>query len=338
MGNFYTNIVLSDTNVDTVASLLEALGRRAYAASEGKVTVVYDERCDEQDLEELERLSRTLSARLNRTAIAFCNHDDDVLWYALVEDGKVTDRYNSRPGYFDGASGRDRPEGGDARRLCAAFGAAARYQEVEGLLRGTRSIVGLEVDRHVKLLEQLDLPSSLAILGYGYVGGGELADSAPGAVLRVVGGAPDPTNDSPAPNERGSDPPTGGVSLAQAEASEIMRQGARLAFAEVEIPPRFRRLLGKGRVNGFTALLRLQMYIVANKLSPHPALTIIYADDSVAELLGQRKIAYVALARLLGGALGVPPLSPADEEALRSGDPAFEKRFLDAARKATAEM
>ena len=337
MGNFYTNIVLSDTNVDAVASMLEMLGRRAYAASEGKVTVVYDERCDEQDLDELERLSRTLSAKLNRTAIAFCNHDDGVLWYALVEQGKVTDRYNSSPGYFDGASGRDRPQGGDVRRLCAAFGAAARHQEVERLLRGTRSTVGLEVDRHVKLLEQLDLPASLAILGYSYVGGGELAESAPGAVLRTVGGAPDPTNDSP-PNERGSALTTGGLSPAQAETLEIMRRGAALAFAEVEIPRRFSRLLGKGRVNGYTALLRLQYYIVANRLSPHPGMTIIYADDSVAELLGERKIEYVALARLLARALGVPPLSAADEEALRSGDPAFHKRFEDAARKATEKM
>jgi hypothetical protein len=336
MGNFYTNIVLSDTNVDTVASLLEMLGRRAYAASQGKVTVVYDERCDEQDLAELEQLAGTLSAKLNCTAIAFCNHDDDVLWYALVEQGKVTDRYNSRPGYFDGAPGGDRPEGGDALRLCTAFGAAARYQEVEQLLRGTRSAGGLEIDRHVKLLEHLDLPPSLAILGYGYVGGGELAGSAPGAVLRTVGGAPDPTNDSP--NEQRPARTSGGESPAQAETFEIMRHGAALAFAEVDIPRKFSRLLGRGRINGYTALLRLQYYIVANKLSPHAGMTIIYADDSLAELLGQRKIEYISLARLLARALGVAPLSAADEAALRSGDAAFTKRFLDAARKATEEM
>jgi hypothetical protein len=82
----------------------------------------------------------------------------------------------------------------------------------------------------------------------------------------------------------------------------------------------------------------LQYYIVANKLSPHAGMTIIYADDSLAELLGQRKIEYISLARLLARALGVAPLSAADEAALRSGDAAFTKRFLDAARKATEEM
>ena len=341
MGNFYANIVLRDADLDAVAELLDTLGRRAYVAHDGRSAVVYDERCDEQDLEALEQLARTLSAKLDRTAIAFCNHDDDVLWYALVEGGKVTDKYESDPSYFEGGESRGTSSGGDARRLCEAFGVPARRDDVEQLLRASRRDVGFEIDRHVKLLEQLELAPELAILGYGYVGGGELSLDDGRVAFRAVGGAPDPFEPGAgSPNAKAASvgPTAEGLSAMQAEASEIMKNGATLAFSEVDIPPRFSRILGKGRVNGYTALLRLQLYIVRNKLSPSPSMEIIYADDAVAELLGERKFHYIALARLLVRALGVPPLSAAHEAAMKAGDAAFYLRFHEAIQAAASAV
>ena len=189
MGNFYTNVVLSGAELDATVAALESMRRRAYVAADGDVVFVYDERCDDQDSKELERLASELSRKLNVPAVAFGNHDDDILWYALADGGKIVDRYDSYPGYFDGAADPV-PAGGDARRLCAALGASAEAEVVEAVLRKGRDDVTFEVDRHVELLELLGVRPDLAVLGYTYVAQGEMADNAPDVSVRTVGGAP----------------------------------------------------------------------------------------------------------------------------------------------------
>ena len=61
------------------------------------------------------------------------NHDDDILAYWLFEGGELADEYNSCPGYFSG--GDEIPAGGDATKLCAAFGVAAKAKQIEQVLR-----------------------------------------------------------------------------------------------------------------------------------------------------------------------------------------------------------
>src|SRR5947209_14769763 len=108
MGNFYANVTLRTADADGAASILDELERTAFVTVVGDITVVYDEKCDEQDLEELERLAGALSKRLKCAALAVCNHDDDVLWYALVENGAAVDTYDSNPGYFEGSAAEPR--------------------------------------------------------------------------------------------------------------------------------------------------------------------------------------------------------------------------------------
>ena len=108
MGNFYTNIVVTESRTEAVTAAVEALERRAYVVTNGRATLVFDERCDRQDVDELQRLAGMLSKQLHCAALAFCNHDDDILWYALAQNGQVVDTYDSFPGYFTGGSDTSR--------------------------------------------------------------------------------------------------------------------------------------------------------------------------------------------------------------------------------------
>jgi hypothetical protein len=54
--------------------------------------------------------------------LAILNHDDDILWYHLYEDGRLMDKYNSSPNYFEPTAEPSAPAGGNAQQLCTAFG------------------------------------------------------------------------------------------------------------------------------------------------------------------------------------------------------------------------
>lgn len=107
MGQFYGNIALRTDDLDLAAHELTALGRNALVVWQGSITMVYDRGCDDQDIDELARLSRTLSERAECIALASCNHDDDVLLSILCDRGTEVDRYDSTPGYFEGDAASD---------------------------------------------------------------------------------------------------------------------------------------------------------------------------------------------------------------------------------------
>ncbi|HEY2852988.1 MAG TPA: hypothetical protein VGJ18_09100 [Gemmatimonadaceae bacterium] len=67
MGNFYTNIVLRDDDVDAVATTLDGMKRRSYVASAATATIVFDEASDNQGLGEIERLAALLSRQHGRS-------------------------------------------------------------------------------------------------------------------------------------------------------------------------------------------------------------------------------------------------------------------------------
>ena len=46
-------------------------------------------------------LGTRLSLEFGCPVLAVLNHDDDILWYQLFENGKLADEYDSTPGYFD---------------------------------------------------------------------------------------------------------------------------------------------------------------------------------------------------------------------------------------------
>ena len=67
-------------------------------------------------------------------SVAVIVHDNDILIYFLFQNGELADQYNSSPSYFDYGSTKEPagPAGGDAGRLCAAFGVDNR-QAVESV-------------------------------------------------------------------------------------------------------------------------------------------------------------------------------------------------------------
>lgn len=174
MGNFYTNYTLRGPSQQSVARALA--GRSAIVTPvQDNCVIVFDEESDEQNDEVIAELASQLSGQLRCPLLAVLNHDDDILWYQLYLNGELVDEYDSTPGYFEGGPGAG-PEGGDAKRLCAAFDSKA-IQEVENILRKQSSDgYTFAVERHEELIAALRIPS-FAIGGFRQIDGGEFPES-----------------------------------------------------------------------------------------------------------------------------------------------------------------
>jgi hypothetical protein len=175
VGSFYTSHTLRGPSQEDVLGALSGRTALVSRAQNGCVTVL-DEACETQDGELLAQLARELSARFRCPVLALLNHDDDVLYFELYENGEKTDEYNSTPGYFEGAeiSG---PTGGDPKRLAAAFG-VSDVAAVEAALRADEYVFAME--RHRDLAEALSLPACSVGVGYTYAEAGELPPGVPG--------------------------------------------------------------------------------------------------------------------------------------------------------------
>jgi hypothetical protein len=190
VGSFYTNITLRSHRARIIA-VLEREERSAYVTpTVGGCTVVCDQECDEQDTDVLQELSALLSRELACVALAVLNHDDDILAYWLYENGHLIDQYDSAPNYF--SNDEDvLPSGGDAHRLCRAFGVMQNVAEVEDVLRTPSFSEGehylFAIDRHADLVEALGVPLFSVGLGYTYIDNDELPDGLARDALRKVG-------------------------------------------------------------------------------------------------------------------------------------------------------
>jgi hypothetical protein len=186
MGAFYTNITVRHADVDAVIAVLEKLDRDAFVtpAHQGAV-VVFDAQIESQDARDIDRLARPISKRLRCAALLALNHDDDLLYYALLEGGRLIDEYNSRPGYFDGT--KQEAAGGDARKLAAAFGVPDLADRLDRLLHGAEYT--FETERHAAVVQLLGLPAAAVGSGYDIIRQGELPEGVPETELRAVGAA-----------------------------------------------------------------------------------------------------------------------------------------------------
>ena len=125
--------------------------------------VAFDEESDNQDQRVISSLATDLSRKLRCPVLAVLNHDDDILWYQLYKDGELQDQYDSSPGYFDPSAEPSAPAGGDAAKLCAAFG-SAKTEEVERVLRKS----AFDDDGYTFAIERHgDLVSALGISAFG---------------------------------------------------------------------------------------------------------------------------------------------------------------------------
>lgn len=166
MGGFYTNYTLRGPSQKAVAAALA--GRKAIVSPErGGCVVAYDKASDDQNMEVITGLGSHLSRNFHCPVLAVLHHDDDVLWYQLFEDGKLTDEYDSTPGYFDPAAEPSAPFGGDAQRLCRAFG-ASNTAAVESILRKSSDAGGYAFahERHADLVQALGIPDFAVLNAY----------------------------------------------------------------------------------------------------------------------------------------------------------------------------
>lgn len=181
MGNFYVNYTLSGPGQQAVAAVLAGRPAIVTPAQEGCL-VVFDEESDGQNDEIIAELATRLSGRLKCPLLAVMNHDDGILWFQLYLNGELVDEYTSAPGYFeteDEDAATAEPEGGDAQKLCAAFGCNA-VAEVEKILREGSVASGgdytFEVERHGDLTAALGIPSFGVGAGFQAVVNGELPE------------------------------------------------------------------------------------------------------------------------------------------------------------------
>src|SRR5688572_18729812 len=175
MGSFYVNYTVRS---DQAAAVKALKGRSAYVTPiKDGALVVTDEAAETQEVDAVREVGELLSSRLKTAVLAVLNHDDDMLWYGLFETGRLTDEYSSWPDYFE--SGTSPPAGGDARKLCAAFGRGGKEKEVEAILReASRDEEGYVVamERHADLMEALGLPAFAVGLGFNDLEEGELPE------------------------------------------------------------------------------------------------------------------------------------------------------------------
>ena len=180
MGNFYTNITLRGPDQKQALEVLIYNGRSAFVApTSNGFTVVFDQQCEQQDIDVLEAVASDLSSHFRCPALAILNHDDDILVYKLFDGGSLVDEYDSSPSYFDPEAGPSSPEGGDASKLCRLMGQGQNIEEVEGILRRTLIDKGSylsEIDRHGELVKTLGIPSYSVGLGYRYIERGEIPE------------------------------------------------------------------------------------------------------------------------------------------------------------------
>ncbi len=177
MGSFYTNYTLRGPSQQAVATALA--GRSAYVApAQNGCVVVFDEQSEEQDQRVIAELAASLSREFGCPVLAVLNHDDDILWYQLYLGGELADEYDSSPGYFDPSAEPSPPAGGDAAKLCTAFGAST-VAEVESVLRKASfddDGYTFAFERHSDLARLLGISTFGVGAGFGYVAGGELPD------------------------------------------------------------------------------------------------------------------------------------------------------------------
>lgn len=197
MGNFYTNYTLRGPSQQAVADALA--GRRAMVTpSHQDCVVVFDEDSESQDQQLIAELASNLSRDFSCPVLAVLDHDDDILWYQLYHSGKLSDEYNSTPGYFGSSDGILPPSGGDALKLCTAFDALDSVEEVESILRKTfleNENYAFAFRRHADLVKALGISNYAVGTGFASFRYNEFPHGLSADLLLSTPNAPAPTTE-----------------------------------------------------------------------------------------------------------------------------------------------
>ena len=177
MGNTYVNYTLRGPSQQAVVGAMAGRSAIVSPAQNGFV-VVFDEE-SEQTSDSITEFGSNLSGVLHCAVLAVFVYDDDVLYYRLFEHGELVDEYDSAPDQFGEDANPDSPatpSGGDAQKLCAAFG-VPKVAVVERILRTGGCLSGgydFEIFRHEALCKTLGLPLFAVAAGYDYITRGEV--------------------------------------------------------------------------------------------------------------------------------------------------------------------
>jgi len=182
VGSFYTSHTLRGPSQAEVLAFLS--DRPAYVVEDSRHVIVLDKECESQDGKALANLAARLSSNFHCPVLAVLNHDDDILYFELYEDGEKTDEYNSNPGYFEDEGDDDGPRGGDASRLAAVFD-VPDADRIESVLRNTDYVFAMQ--RHRDLVSALSLPAFAAGIGYNYAAAGDLPPGTTEAMFAHTG-------------------------------------------------------------------------------------------------------------------------------------------------------
>ena len=178
MGIFYTNIALFKTERDQVYDFLKKEKRIAYVSPrQESFVVVYDKETEDQDPRILAGLAGKLSKALRCNAFASLVHDGDVFYYWLYEKGKLVDKYNSAPDYFESDIDKPMsPTGGNAKKLCSVFDKQESLPEIIRMFEiAEETALNLESDSdadlfgeqiHFELAKSLGMPPFAVSVGY----------------------------------------------------------------------------------------------------------------------------------------------------------------------------
>jgi hypothetical protein len=174
MGNFYVNQTVKCADPARLAEFLADYQAFLSPVRDGTV-VVYERRCDLQEIGWGQSFSDDLSIVAGGPVLNMLNHDDDVLYYTLHRDGAMIGEYNSTPRFFD-ETDSPFPSGGDAALLCKTF-ASGNVAAIKPILHMQGEKYLFAINRHKELVAALGMPAHSVGYGWIYLSRGECPKS-----------------------------------------------------------------------------------------------------------------------------------------------------------------
>jgi hypothetical protein len=159
MGSFYTQVLVRGADAHRCADVMRSLRRASYVLPpRNGVTVVCDKETENQDLDLLDSVAATLSARLQADTTAVLNHGDDWLVFRHFRRGQFTGglQVGHTPWSLRGS----------VTRLREAVNPRAAPVSLYWALLRPRIF---QVQRHAELIHVLGLPRGSLGVGYDYI-------------------------------------------------------------------------------------------------------------------------------------------------------------------------
>ena len=172
----YTNITLKCANTQDIARELKNLGRCAFVATtEDGLSIVYEMDSDEGNITTLVTLAETLSEYFGCPALAVQASNEELFQYWLYVGGELLDNYTSSQPL---STRPDQVKKCKAEALSRHFNPDVSSEEIYEILHdhGQDNYVPLAVDRHLSLVELLDLPLCSVGLGFCDLDSGEFPE------------------------------------------------------------------------------------------------------------------------------------------------------------------